>query len=110
MITPTPTAAATAAPSASPSAGTLTVSPTTVLLTPLLGGTLTLTAKGGPVSWSVSGPTSLLGQLTVSPAAGTLSAGQSVTLRITVNGLASLDSQLTIEPGGQVVTVVLGLL
>ena len=82
----TPEATATGAPSP----GTLTVSPTTVLLTPLLGGSLTLTASGGPVSWSISEPASLLGKLTVSPASGTLAAGASVTVTITVSGLLSL--------------------
>ena len=85
------------------------MSPTTVLLSPLLGGSLTLTASGGPVSWSISEPFSLLGELTVSPASGTLSAGSSVTVTISVRGLASVDSQLTVSPGGQLVTVVLGL-
>jgi len=104
---PVPT---TAAPTtAAPSAGSLLVSPTTVLLSPLLGGSFTLTASGGPVSWSISEPFSLLGKLTVSPAAGTLSAGSSVTVTISVHGLASVDSQLTVSPGGQLVTVVLGL-
>jgi RNA polymerase sigma factor (sigma-70 family) len=91
------------------SAGTLSVSPTTVLLSPLLGGSLTLTASGGPVSWSISEPASLLGELTVAPASGTLSAGSSVTVAITVSGLVSLDTQLSVQPGGQAVTVVLGL-
>jgi RNA polymerase sigma factor (sigma-70 family) len=93
----------------SSSAATLSVSPTTVLLSPLLGGSLTLTASGGPVAWSVSEPATLLGDVTVSPSSGTLDAGDSVTLTITVTGLLSLDSQLTVEPGGQLVTIVLGL-
>jgi RNA polymerase sigma factor (sigma-70 family) len=91
------------------SAGTLSVSPTTVLLSPLLGGSLTLTASGGPVSWSISEPASLLGELIVTPTSGTLSAGGSVTVAITVSGLASLDTQLTVQPGDHGVTVVLGL-
>lgn len=90
-------------------AGTLSVSPTTVLLSPLLGGTLTLTADGGPVSWSISEPETLLGELAVSPASGSLAAGASVTVSITVTGLVSVDTQLTVQPGGHVVTVVLGL-
>jgi hypothetical protein len=85
------------------------VSPTAVLLSPLLGGSLTLTASGGPVSWSISEPVSLLGELTVSPTSGTLNAGGRVTVTIFVTGLATLDTQLTVVPGGQVVTVVLGL-
>ena len=110
-VTPTTVTPTTGAPTSgsSPSAGTLAVSPTTVLLSPLLGGSLTLTASGGPVSWSVSAPASLLGELTVSPASGTLSAGGTATVTITVSGLLSLDSQLTVEPGGRAVTVVLGL-
>jgi hypothetical protein len=85
------------------------VSPTTVLLSPLLGGSLTLTASGGPVSWSISEPASLLGELIVSPLSGTLSAGGSVTVTITMAQLISLDTQLRVQPGGQVVTVLLGL-
>jgi RNA polymerase sigma factor (sigma-70 family) len=109
-----PATATAAAASATPaggllSAGTLSVAPTTVLLTPLLGGSLTLTASGGPVSWSISEPASLLGELIVAPESGTLSAGSSVTVSITVSGLVSLDTQLTVQPGGQAVTVVLGL-
>ena len=105
-----PPAATAAAPAGGPqSAGTLSVSPTTVLLSPLLGGSLTLTASGGPVSWSISEPASLLGELIVAPASGTLSAGSSVTVAVTVSGLVSLDTQLTVQPGGQAVTVVLGL-
>ena len=51
--------------------GTLTVSPRTVLLSPLLGGSLTLTASGGPVAWTITEPASLIGELTVLPASGT---------------------------------------
>jgi len=80
-----------------------------VLLSPLLGGTLTLTASGGPASWSISEPASLLGKLIVTPLSGTLSAGGSATVTITVTGLLSLDTQLTVQPGGQLVTVLLGL-
>jgi RNA polymerase sigma factor (sigma-70 family) len=89
--------------------GTLTVKPTTVLLAPLLGGSLTLTASGGPVDWSVSVPVTLLGKVSVSPSSGTLDAGDSVTVVISTTGLLSLDTQLTVEPGAQLVTVMLGL-
>jgi hypothetical protein len=92
-----------------PLTGALGLSTTTVELTLLGHGTLTLTASGGPVSWSISEPSSLLGALTVSPSAGTLAAGDSVTVQISVTGLASLDTTLTVNPGGQAVAVVLGL-
>jgi hypothetical protein len=85
------------------------VTPRSILLSPLLGGSLTLTASGGPVQWSITEPSSLLGKLTVAPAAGTLAAGQSVTVTLSVSGLASLDSQLTVNPGGITVTVLLGV-
>jgi RNA polymerase sigma factor (sigma-70 family) len=110
--TPPPSSSPPESQPASPppaAAGTLTVSPATVVLTPVLGSTLTLTAHGGPVSWSISEPGSLIGRLAVSPSSGTLAAGQSVQVSISVSGLASLDTTLTVNPGGHPVTVVLGL-
>jgi RNA polymerase sigma factor (sigma-70 family) len=107
---PTPTATPTSSPTGQPAPGALTVAPTTIVLTPALGETITLTAEGGPVNWSVSEPSGLLGELSVAPSSGTLQSGQSTQVTITVSGLASLDTQLTISPGGQQVTVVLGLL
>jgi RNA polymerase sigma factor (sigma-70 family) len=106
----TPTPSPTPTPTSQPAPGTLAVSPTTIVLSPGLGETITLTAEGGPVSWSVSEPSSLLGELSVAPSSGTLQSGQSAQVTITVSGLASLDTQLTVSPGGQQVTVVLGLL
>lgn len=87
--------------------GKLSVSPTTIMLTPLLGSTITLTASGGPVSWSISEPSSLIGQLTISPSSGTIAAGHSAQVTITT-GLVSLDSQLTVSPGEEHVTVLAG--
>ena len=92
-----------------PNPGTLTVSTTTVLLTPLLGSTITLTAHGGPVNWHISEPSTLLGSLTLSRWSGTLEAGQSVQVTITVRGLASLDTTLLVEPDGVPINVLLGL-
>ena len=80
-----------------------------MLLSPLIGGSLTLTANGGPVSWSITEPASVLGTLTVSPSSGTLNDGQSVTVTLTAPRLGSLDTQLTVEPGDQPVTVLLAL-
>ena len=90
-------------------AATLSVSPSALVLSPLLGASLTLTASGGPVSWSISEPGSLLGSITASPASGTLAAGSSVTVTITSTSLASVDSSLTVEPGDHVVTVLVGV-
>jgi hypothetical protein len=81
-----------------------------VLLSTLGGTNVTITAAGGPVSWSISEPSSLIGRLNVSPSSGTLRAGQSVTVVVTVNGLASIATVLTVNPGGHTITVVLGLL
>ena len=106
---PSPTGKPTTPAPPPPPAGTLTVSPTSITLTPLLGKTITLTAHGGSVNWSISEPASLIGELTVSPSTGTLANGQSAQVTVTVSGLASLDTQLTVSPGGQQITVVLGL-
>jgi len=92
-----------------PQQGTLAVSPTTIVLSPLTGSSITLTASGGPVSWSVSESGSLLGDLSVAPASGTLAAGQSTSVTVNAGTLASLDSQITINPGGHEVTVLVGV-
>jgi len=101
------TAPTTGVPTLSP--GTLTVSPKTVLLSPVLGGSFTLTASDGPVGWTITEPASLIGKLTVWPTSGILNAGDSATVAISVAGLATLDTQLIVNPGGQQVTVLLGL-
>jgi hypothetical protein len=41
---------------------------------------------------------------------GTLESGQSATVSVTVSGLASVDSTLTVDPGGISVTVLLQLI
>jgi RNA polymerase sigma factor (sigma-70 family) len=99
----------TSPPPPPPRQGTLAVSPTTVVLTPLLGSAITLTAENGPVNWSISEPSSLLGELVVSPASGTLASGQSTEVTISVSGLASLDTHLTANPGGVTITVLIGV-
>lgn len=86
------------------------MSPATVVLSLLGPSQLTIHAQGGPVSWSISEPSSLLGKVNFAPASGTLQAGQSAVVNITVAGLASLDSVLTVNPGGLNVTIVLGVL
>jgi RNA polymerase sigma factor (sigma-70 family) len=96
--------------SSSPAAGTLSVSKNNVSVVGLGSGSFTLTANGGPVTWSISAPSQLLGGVTLSQTSGTLEAGQSVTITVTGKGLLSLDEPLTISPGGQTVTVDVSLL
>jgi RNA polymerase sigma factor (sigma-70 family) len=97
----------------SPSAsaeGTLSVSTHNIALTVGSSSSFTLTANGGPVSWSISVPSGLLGSVTVSQQSGTLKAGHSTTITVTGTGIASVGSQLTISPGDQTVTVDVSLL
>jgi hypothetical protein len=106
--TSTPTPTRSSAPPPPPPQGTLSVSPRTVLLS-LGGANITLTASGGPVTWSITESSSLVGHVAVSPASGTLAAGQSVTVSLSVTSLIALDSQLTVNPGGITVHVVIGV-
>jgi RNA polymerase sigma factor (sigma-70 family) len=87
------------------SAGALSVSPTTVAVSPWHDGSLTLTASDGPVAWSISEPAWLRDKLKVTPMSGTLNAGDSVTVAITMTERVSLDTELTVQPGDQTVTV-----
>jgi len=110
-----------AATSSPPGRGLLTVTPTTIVLG-LDGGTLTLKASFGSVNWSIAESSSLVGQVTVSPTAGTLASGQSTTVTLGVSSprgglrpavLAGLgactDCTLTVNPGNITVTVVLDI-
>jgi hypothetical protein len=99
------------------------VTPTTIVLG-LNGGTLTLKASFGSVDWSVAESSSLVGQVTVSPTAGTLASGQSATVSVSASSLlgglhaaalagdgagACADCTLTVNPGDITVTVVLDI-
>jgi hypothetical protein len=95
-------------PASATTAGTLTVSPATLDLTPPDTGTITLIAEGGPVSWSVSEPPGLEKKVAVAPMSGTLEAGQTATLTVTAAGPGKPHVHLTFTPGGTVVTVVVG--
>jgi hypothetical protein len=68
----------------------------------------TLTANGGPATWSITEPTSLLGLLAVTPPSGTLAAGQSVTVQLSVSLLSALTTTLTVSPGDQIVNLLIG--
>ena len=99
--------------SASVGAGTLSVSTGRLDLVSVNGtatGTFTLTAHGGPVSgYSVTVGSTLTGHLGVSPSSGSLAAGASVTITVTSTSLVALDGQLTVNPGGQTITVLLSI-
>jgi RNA polymerase sigma factor (sigma-70 family) len=94
--------------------GPVTVSPGTLILAGLLGGsatgTLTLSAGSTPVThYTISIPSSLLGHLTVSPASGSIPAHGRQRVTVTVTGLLSVDTTITVGPGGHPVTVLLGV-
>jgi RNA polymerase sigma factor (sigma-70 family) len=121
---PSPAASGTTAPPPPPPPGTLSVAPRTIVLSALSGVSLRLTASGGPVSWSVTESSGLIGKLSVAPASGRLLAGQSTTVSVNVSGgllgLADravtgsaagagvcVGCQLTVNPGGIVVSVII---
>ena len=109
---PSPSASRSRSPSASPSPspGTVAAAPTTVQLASASQGPYTgsfmLTAAGGPVQFSITA-SAPAGDLSVSPAAGSLADGQSVTVTVTAASAAGLGYQttLTVTPGGQSVLV-----
>ncbi|HEV2252262.1 MAG TPA: hypothetical protein VGS06_03625 [Streptosporangiaceae bacterium] len=99
------------------------MTPTTVVVG-VNGGTLTLKASFGSVNWSIAESSSLVGQVTVSPTAGTLASGQSTTVSLGAGSLlgalrkaasaggggaagACAVCTLTVNPGNITVTVVL---
>jgi RNA polymerase sigma factor (sigma-70 family) len=110
----TPTSPASSTPATTPPSliavtGTISVSPRALLLTPALDSSMTITATGGPVTWSISEPSSLIGTVRLSQTSGTLAAGQSVTVKISTI-LATIDSEITVSPGDEEVPVLLGAL
>ena len=73
-------------------------------------GSFTLTAEGGPVGgYSITVGSALAGRLSVSPASGSLASGASVTITVTSKSLVALDGQLTVNPGGHTITVVISI-
>jgi RNA polymerase sigma factor (sigma-70 family) len=106
VVTPGPSVSPSpsASPSPSVSPGTPLPSPTFVRLSDVAPGTgmFTITAVGGPVSYSVSVPS---GDGTVSPLTGTLDAGQDQIITVTGSSTASLEYIVTVNPGGYQVTI-----
>ena len=111
---PSPSATRSRSPSPSaspvPSPGTVAATPATVRLVSAnkgpYTGSFTLTAEGGPVRFSITA-SAPPGDLAVGPASGSLAAGQSVTVTVTVLSATGLGFQttLTVDPGGQSVVV-----
>ena len=103
---------ATASPSAvvttEPTTGTLSVSPATINIVPPAVSTITLSASGGPVDWTIQEPPGLTRKVIVSPMSGTLAAGATTTVSVTVSGPGKMHVHLVINPGGAAVTVVVG--
>ena len=97
----------------SPKPGTLSSSTGRLDLVAVKGtaiGKFTLTAKGGPVSpYSITAGSALAGHISVSPSSGSLAAGASVTITVTSTSLVALAGQLTVNPGGLTITVVLSI-
>jgi hypothetical protein len=95
-----------------PAAGTLSLSTGTLRLVSVKGvatAKFTLTARGGPVSYSITPGSSLVGSLSVTPSSGSLASGSSVTVTVTSTSLVALNGQLTVNPGGQAITVILSV-
>jgi hypothetical protein len=69
-------------------------------------GSFTITAQGGPIDFTISS-NAPAGDLSISPASGSLTDGQQVTVTITVVSDAGLaaDTQVTVDPGGAFVDV-----
>jgi hypothetical protein len=106
-VTPSPSPSPSAGSSTSdtPGAGTLSVSPATLNVAPQASGSITLTASGGDVNWSISEPAGLEKKVVVAPMSGTLAAGQSTTVSVTVQGAGKPRVHLTFSPSGAIVTV-----
>jgi hypothetical protein len=106
-----PSAAPQAPASPTPLPGVLTASAQTVTLqrhgkAGAATGSFTLTAFGGPVTFTITIPGDVPA-LTVTPLAGALAAGQSVQVIVTLHKLpdAPLDTQVIVQPGGLTIGV-----
>jgi hypothetical protein len=82
-----------------PSGGSLVIPP---------GGlSITLTAQGGPVNWSIAVSGVRRHHVRVDPSSGTLADGASVRVTIKVDHTA-VGETLTINPGDMAVAIVIG--
>jgi len=107
----TPSATPSSSPSPSVSPGTLQLSATTIKLPSVapFTGTVTLTAVGGPVMYSIVIPSTEQPYLTLTPASGTLKPGQHQIITITVTPTVSpkplFSNTATVNPGATVITI-----
>jgi RNA polymerase sigma factor (sigma-70 family) len=111
MVTPSPSVSPTPVPvMVEP---TVSVSPSQTIywqespLAALYTATFTLTAAGGPVTYSISVPADEQ-YLTVSPQQGTLQAGQQVQITVGTSPPGTsppYSSTVTVDPGGIVITI-----
>ena len=108
---PTSPAASSSSAPPPPNSGTLSVSTGRLDLVSVKGtaiGKFTITANGGPVSaYSITAGSALVGRISVSPSSGSLAAGASATVTVTSTSVVALAGNLTVNPGGRTVTVVL---
>jgi hypothetical protein len=71
-----------------------------------VSGTFIVSAVGGPVShYAISVPGGPAGKVTVSPAQGSLAAGQWVTVTVTVTSKVAINATIVVDPGPIAVTV-----
>jgi len=105
---PAPTPASSTPPPPPPAPGALVVTPSGGPLMISQGGgvSITLTAQGGPVNWSIAVSGNRSQHVHVDPSSGTLAAGASVRVTVTVDHAATGGS-LTVSPGGTVFTIVI---
>jgi hypothetical protein len=70
--------------------------------------TVTLTASGGPVNWSVSVPAGKTKKddVVVTPTSGALRAGDTIVVTVTVDSATTPKVNLLFSPGGEIVKVV----
>lgn len=116
--TPTPAASRSrsssppASPTPPPSPGTLTAPTRLVVLSQAAQGgsytgSFTLTATGGPVKFSITDSLPA-GELSISPASGSLTAGQTVTVALSApatGGPGTYQTPITVNPGSISITV-----
>ena len=108
---PSPSASPSPSPSPSPAPGYLLASPARLVLTSTPGkavtGTFLLVAENGPVDgFVIASPNA---KVTVSPGSGSLGAGSFVVVTVRVKSRVPVKAQITIDPGGLKVAVVLAL-